>query len=721
LVVALLCAAIVGMLVPAGAGASTLPAGFEETTVLPGVGKPQDIAIAPNGRVFVAEKTGLIKTYSSIDDTTPATFADLRAKVHNFGGRGLLSIVADPKFGASGSNFVYVFYTMDAPIGGTPPVYGGGLFDACPEAYDGQDGDLDKPGAQTIGWVDNCPVGSRISRLTVSGETMTTEKVLVEDFCQQFAGHGGGGLAFDKDGKLIASASDGSTSQFWDWGQSGSPKNPCGDPPGGVGASLTRPTSEGGRLRAQDIRTTADPLGLSGSVIRIDPATGKAADGSTSNSKRIVAYGLRDATKLAVRPGTNDIWVADRGGGYWEEFHRIDSYSKQLNFGWPCYENAAKREQSDLQNLNMCENLYVDKLNLKSPFWAYDHELEIHPEENCTPNGERPGSTLSGLEFYPAAGGNFPPMYRNALFFADRLRNCIWALLPDANGIPKKGGVVPFAGMAMRATDLEVTPQGDLLYIDQSADTIRRIRYTVVNQAPVAVASASVTSGKAPLAVTFSGLGSTDANGDALTYAWDLDGDNLLDDSTAAQPAFTYTTPGTYTVTLKVTDPSGAFSTTDVVITVNEDTVVDPGPGPGPGPGTGTPVPQTTTPVTPPAAKVPSAGKTGPVLILAAARTQHVGSHRSIEVHGGCIAACTLKATAKVSFAGASRTLKLRGSSAKAASGKVVTLRIKLKGKKMRSIRRALRRGKKVTATVRVVATDAGGASSAKRKIRLKL
>jgi lysylphosphatidylglycerol synthetase-like protein (DUF2156 family) len=51
----------------------------------------------------------------------------------------------------------------------------------------------------------------------------------------------------------------------------------------------------------------------------------------------------------------------------------------------------------------------------------------------------------------------------------------------------------------------------------------------------------------------------------------------------------------------------------------------------------------------------------------------------------------------------------------------VVTLRIKLKGKKMRSIRRALRRGKKVTATVRVVATDAGGASSAKRKIRLKL
>ena len=148
----------------------------------------------------------------------------------------------------------------------------------------------------------------------------------------------------------------------------------------------------------------------------------------------------------------------------------------------------------------------------KAPFWAYDHELPVHPDENCEKDslGNPPGSTLSGLEFYPAAGGNFPPMYRNALFFADRLRSCIWALLPDANGIPKKGAVVPFAGMAMRATDLEVTPTGDLLYIDQSSDTIKRIRYTVANKAPKAVATANVTSGDAPLQVTFNGLGSSD-------------------------------------------------------------------------------------------------------------------------------------------------------------------------------------------------------------------
>ena len=714
MVVALLCAAIVGMLVPVGASASTLPAGFEETTVLPATGspKPQDIAIAPNGRVFVAEKTGIIRTYDSVDDATATVFADLRTEVHNYGSRGLLSIVVDPGFPAK--PYVYVYYTRDAPIGGTTPTYGGtSSFDSCPKYTD-----------PTYGQLDNCPASSRISRLTVAGEVMSgSELPLVTDFCQQYSAHGGGGLAFGKDGMLYASASDGSTSQFWDYGQTGSPKNPCNDP---GGSNPTPPTSEAGRLRAQDLETSGDPVGLSGSLIRIDPATGKASDGSTSNAKRIVAYGLRDATRLAIRPGTNDVWVAERGGGYFEELHRIDTFSKQLNFGWPCYENDAPRKQSDLQNLNICEKLYAGNgVNAnKAPFWAYDHELPVHPNENCEKDslGSPAGSTLSGLKFYPAAGGNFPPMYRNALFFADRLRSCIWALMPDANGIPKKGSVIPFAGMAMRATDLEVTPTGDLLYIDQSTDTIKRIRYTVANKAPKAVATANVTSGDAPLQVTFNGLGSSDPDvGDTLTYAWDLDGDNLLDDSTAAQPVFSYTTPGTYTVTLKVTDGSGAFSTATVVIHVTKAADPDPDPTPDPTPNpTPTPQPKTGPQVSVPNTVTPVV-KSKPNLLLAAAGIQHVLANKAIIVVGSCNAPCTLKASATVSLPGASRALKLRGVSRSAGSGKQVLLRLKLSGKTLRAVRRALRHGKKVIATVTVIATDTAGASStAKRKIRLK-
>jgi PKD repeat protein len=83
------------------------------------------------------------------------------------------------------------------------------------------------------------------------------------------------------------------------------------------------------------------------------------------------------------------------------------------------------------------------------------------------------------------------------------------------------------------------------------------------------VATATPTSGPAPLTVQFNGSGSSDPDGDAISYAWDLDGDGAYDDSTAANPSFTYSTAGTYTTRLQVTDARGASSpSTPITITV---------------------------------------------------------------------------------------------------------------------------------------------------------
>ena len=68
-----------------------------------------------------------------------------------------------------------------------------------------------------------------------------------------------------------------------------------------------------------------------------------------------------------------------------------------------------------------------------------------------------------------------------------------------------------------------------LYYVDIGGGTIRRIEYTAgVNQPPVAVATANPTSGDVGMTVSFDGSGSSDPNGDPLTYAWDLDGDGSL-------------------------------------------------------------------------------------------------------------------------------------------------------------------------------------------------
>jgi len=96
---------------------------------------------------------------------------------------------------------------------------------------------------------------------------------------------------------------------------------------------------------------------------------------------------------------------------------------------------------------------------------------------------------------------------------------------------------------------------------------IKRIRYTAGNQAPRAVASATPTSGNTPLTVTFSATGSSDPEADPISYAWDLDGDGAYDDSTSANPTYTYTSRGVYQVGLRVTDSHGATATDSIAIT----------------------------------------------------------------------------------------------------------------------------------------------------------
>ena len=72
------------------------------------------------------------------------------------------------------------------------------------------------------------------------------------------------------------------------------------------------------------------------------------------------------------------------------------------------------------------------------------------------------------------------------------------------------------------------------------------------NQAPVVNASAtSPTSGPAPLAVAFSAAGSSDPEGQPLTYSWNF-GDGAT--SNSANPSHTYTATGNYQARLTVSD-----------------------------------------------------------------------------------------------------------------------------------------------------------------------
>jgi PKD repeat protein len=88
------------------------------------------------------------------------------------------------------------------------------------------------------------------------------------------------------------------------------------------------------------------------------------------------------------------------------------------------------------------------------------------------------------------------------------------------------------------------------------------------NLPPVAVASASPASGTAPLAVAFSGAGSSDPDGFIASHAWAF-GDGTTGSGVTA--SHTYVNAGSYTATLTVTDNRGATKSIAVGITATGD------------------------------------------------------------------------------------------------------------------------------------------------------
>ena len=85
------------------------------------------------------------------------------------------------------------------------------------------------------------------------------------------------------------------------------------------------------------------------------------------------------------------------------------------------------------------------------------------------------------------------------------------------------------------------------------------------NRSPAAVLDASATSGAAPLNVSFDGRRSSDPDGDPLSYSWSF-GDGGT--SSAPAPTHRYSSRGTYTARLTVSDGLGGSNTATRTISV---------------------------------------------------------------------------------------------------------------------------------------------------------
>lgn len=480
--------------------------------------KVTKFVFSPNSdHLFIAEEEGVVIVYDNINDTTASMVLNIKDQVNDYVDHGLLGMAVHPNFPAT--PWMYVMYS-----------YG-------------------NPDTQA-------PANARLSRFTIDTNTMTatSEDVWIQNWCQNSLSHGIGDVHFGPDGALYVTAGDGADPQKVDTGGDN-----CGDP-----------WNEGGALRSQDYRTTGDPLGFNGTLLRLDPATGAALPdnpnfGQDANYARVVAYGLRNPFRFTIHPVTNEIFISDVGWDQTEEINYVPNPTDGVieNFGWPCFEGDNRQGGYQNANTDLCNQLYNQGNDTKG-FYTYDH------------NGGQACPT--GIDFY--LGGGYPAEYVNDLFFADYSRRWIKYFNGNPDGSVNAGEPITFAwGDAI--VDMQRGPGGDLFYLEYQLNggwfegiyvprQFRLRRISGINQGEiVANIEAPVLEGAPGLTVNFSANNSTHPQGNPLTFNWDLDGDGQFDDAFGATPEFTYNTPGVYPVSLRASDVGGNSAIANAMVLVS--------------------------------------------------------------------------------------------------------------------------------------------------------
>ena len=132
------------------------------------------------------------------------------------------------------------------------------------------------------------------------------------------------------------------------------------------------------------------------------------------------------------------------------------------------------------------------------------------------------------------------------------------------NNVPVIPGQLAY--FTLEATDTEGTASMSAIFIkDTKLSNVLNFQVLTpsANIPPTAIISASVTTGNAPLTVNFDGSESTDTDGSVMSYSWDF-GDGSPIDATI-NPSHTYSTVGSFQVSLTVVDDKQTSSTESIL------------------------------------------------------------------------------------------------------------------------------------------------------------
>jgi glucose/arabinose dehydrogenase len=497
------------------------------------------MAFAPDGRLFVCLQGGQVRV---IKNGALLATPFLSLTVNSSGERGLLGIAFDPNFTAN--QFVYIYYTATTPT-----------------------------------------LHNRISRFTANGDVAAAgSEVIVLDLnnLSSATNHNGGAIHFGEDGKLYAAVGDNAN--------------------GANSQSLSN-------LLGKMLRINSD-----GTI----PADNPFFNQATGQNRAIWALGLRNPFTFAFQPMTARMFINDVGQNTFEE---INDGLAGANYGWP-------ESEGPTSNPNHTGPIYHYGHGT-GPFLgcAITGGAFYNPAM-----AQFPAEYAGDFFFADFCGGwinKFDPANSSVTTFASGISSpvdlqvssdgSLYYLARGSGGVvyriqfagsqaptitqhPQSQTVAPGQPVTFTVTASGTPPltyqwQRNGVNIPRATSSSYTIKAVTANdngalfRCVVSNASGSVISNEALLTVSgggsnvpptaeangpysggaggrilFSSAGSTDSDGSIVSYSWNF-GDGTPP-SSQPNPRHNYSSPGTYTATLTVTDDDGATGTDTAQVTV---------------------------------------------------------------------------------------------------------------------------------------------------------
>ncbi len=321
LVVAIIASVVVGIMTAPASGADTFTDPTFSTEVVATVPPFTlvGLAFAPDGRMFVWEKNGVVRVVKN-GTMLPTPFIDLSAKVNTFDDRGFWGFAFDPDFASNG--LVYMTYTYENT--GNPNDQGPKTSRLVRVQADPAHPDVALAGSETV------IMGS------IGTPPCSAQPVGADCIPADAGSHTLGSVVFAPDGTMLVGVGDGSD-----------------------GDALS--------LRAQDLNS------INGKILRINrdgtaPTDNPFYDGTNSIRSKVWLYGVRNPFRFAIQPGSGDIWFGEVGWNTWEE---VDRGIKGGNYGWPCYEGNSPQPFFQSNFPETCGSLSASAVRF--PYYTYDH------------------------------------------------------------------------------------------------------------------------------------------------------------------------------------------------------------------------------------------------------------------------------------------------------------------------------------------------------------